>query len=141
MAALLNEKPLMIATLPEIALKETEVAVVSFNPLNRGGATRGHFGISPTPSYTTPHKTMISVSKEPGDFSNLDGICGGISRAHYMNINFSINPSEPGKYCLLEPGVTYYINIKFVDETGMPTCTNPLIKKDCGVYLDINFSK
>ena len=66
-----------------------------------------------TNSYYWPMPTSTwSISRCKGDF-NVTGPCIAAGFGNYPGMSATTNPAAPpGSYCVLSPGITYYLNIK-----------------------------
>ncbi len=78
--------------------------------------------LGPSSLGTSPSRAIFSVSTTPGDFS-VTGACYGFLGTTLFVAPYTTDPS----YCKINPGVTYYVNVRHVNDrcSTVSACTDP----------------
>ena len=102
---------------------------------------RGMFATVHSTSYRFPDYTLVSISTVPGDFTGSIPNCYQETMTDTVSISYITNKNQLSAYeqrwadslCLLEPGKTYYFNLKFTYPDGRNSCPTD----NCGLMVDV----
>ena len=110
-----------------------DALVVRFTP-PAGSASSGDGSISMA-EYVDPRTTRFStISTSPCDFSQTNWFTTwNVSTGSTLNYSLQVGGSQQSSIMLLQPGVTYYLNVRNTDSNGTHTCASGTT---CNMFLD-----